>query len=100
LVRLHTLAKVLQAEKNSPRRRRFIGEADRDFEAKFGKDHASVGMNRLGLGQILGQTNRLPEAETELLEAERVLAIAQGAPKRRHEQCYEALLPFTPARRG
>jgi len=57
-------------------------------------------MNRLGLGQILGQTNRLPEAETELLEAERVLAIAQGAPKRAMNNVMTCGCRLRPARRG
>ena len=63
-----------------------------DFENAFGKMHARVGDTRMKHGRVLAKLKRPAEAEAELLEAERVLAMVQGAPPGRHQQCVAALV--------
>jgi tetratricopeptide (TPR) repeat protein len=48
------------------------------YEKVFGKDHPRVGNARYMLGVILAKLERFAEAASELVEAERILASAEG----------------------
>ena len=61
-------------------------------ERSFGKNNWQVGVGRMGLGQTLVSLNRFTEAEAVLLEAERVLATAEGVPAAHHKKCVEGLV--------
>jgi hypothetical protein len=55
-----------------------------------GTDHR-IGATRCNLGQVLSGLNRLPEAEAELLEAERILAPQRGAWPDYYASCVNSL---------
>jgi len=61
-------------------------------ERTSGKDHSGTGNVRTKLGRALAGMNRFTEAETELIESERVLSTAQGVPPGRHKQCVDELV--------
>jgi tetratricopeptide (TPR) repeat protein len=90
-IAINTLARVLHRRGKYADAEPLYREAVASYQGQFGNNHLDVGMNRLGLGVVLGKMNRLAESETELLEADRVLASAQGASPGARLQCYEAL---------
>jgi tetratricopeptide (TPR) repeat protein len=69
-----------------------LRESTEGFERAFGKSHWRTGNARYGLGIVLLDFNRLPEAEKELLEAERVVAVAPGASSSLHDKCLRSLV--------
>src|SRR4029077_1160174 len=85
------VAKILHRQGKFAEAAPLYREAVATYQSRFGKNDVYVGLNRLGLGITLGKMNRFAEAEVELLEADRVLAIAQGVPPNARQQCYEAL---------
>jgi tetratricopeptide (TPR) repeat protein len=88
---LNNLAFVLRAQGRLTEAAPMFREAVAANEATYGRDDWIVGNSRLGLGRTLAGMNRFGDAETELLEAERILASAEGAPPERHRQSLEAL---------
>ncbi len=62
------------------------------FEHLFGSDNWNTGNARLKLGRVLTGLSRFADAEPELVESERVLAKARGAPPGRHKQCLGAII--------
>ena len=88
---LNNLAHVLLARGDPAGAEPFAREAAAMFERMAGKEAYSTGNARQKLGRALAGLGRWSEAETELLEAERVLSTAKGVPPGRHKQCVEDL---------
>jgi serine/threonine protein kinase/tetratricopeptide (TPR) repeat protein len=88
----HNLAGLLFEQRKFEEAEQLYREALSLSERKFGKEHWQVANARLGLGRTLLGLRRYAEAEPLLLEAERVLAVAQGAPPGRHERCVQELV--------
>ncbi len=91
LTRTSTLAGLLRQLGRPDEAEPLYREAAAGFEHAEGKDHWHTGNIRRGLGVTLAGLGRFAEAEIELLEAERVLASAEGAPPDRHKECLAAL---------
>jgi tetratricopeptide (TPR) repeat protein len=89
---LNNLALVLRARGRLAEAEPMYREAIAANEATYGPNDWIVGNARLGLGRTLAGLNQFPKAEAEMLEAERVLASAEGTPPERHRQCLEALV--------
>ena len=51
-----------------------------------------TGNARPGLGRALAALERFPEAETDLLEAQRIFSTAYGVSKDRQKRCFEAVI--------
>ncbi len=64
-----------------------------DLARSAGDDHWHVAISRVRLGEVLAALGRRPEAEAELVQAERVLAAAaRVAPMGRHKECVDMLV--------
>jgi len=57
----------------------------------FGKDHARTGANRMNFGRTLTVQKQFTAAETELVDAERILSTAQGVSAGTKRRIVEAL---------
>jgi tetratricopeptide (TPR) repeat protein/tRNA A-37 threonylcarbamoyl transferase component Bud32 len=66
-------------------------EALASLEQKFGKDDYRTASVRLSLGMSLADLHHFAEAEKELMEAEQVLATAQGVSAKRRREGLDAL---------
>jgi eukaryotic-like serine/threonine-protein kinase len=60
-------------------------------ERTRGKDHWRTASARVEHGRALAGLRRFADGEAELVDAERVLSTAHGAPPGRHKQCVEGL---------
>jgi len=87
-----TLASVRQMRGDAAEAERLYMQVMPRVERKVDKDHWMMGHARAGLGAALTDLGRYSEAETALVEGERVLARGRGAPPGRHEQCLKDLV--------
>jgi tetratricopeptide (TPR) repeat protein len=88
---LNNLALLLREEGNLLAAEPYFSELLVEVERTYGKESWLVANTRLALGRTLAGLNRFAEAETALVEAERVLATAPGVSAGRHDKCVEAL---------
>ena len=85
------VAGVVRARGNSPEAETLWRESLAGTLQRFGKDHLRAAIVREGLGKALKDLGRHAEAETELLEASRILGIAQGVSAARRQRNAETL---------
>ena len=89
---LNNLAFVLLARGDAPGAEPLAREAVAMSQRLGGADSFPTANARLKLGRALAAQSRFAEAETELIETERVLSIAKGVPPARRKQCIEDLV--------
>jgi hypothetical protein len=92
LTALANLAAVVLAQKRAADVEALLREALPGMERKLGKDHFYTAGTRISLAKALPAQNRFAEAETELIEAQRVLSQAQGVSPSRQRRCLESLV--------
>src|SRR5262249_13410440 len=61
-------------------------------EAAFGKNNFQVANARAGLGEVLIARGQFDEAQTQLIEADRVYAGAETVQPGKHDQCIRTLV--------
>jgi len=91
-ISLSNLARVLRSQEKFIEADPLYREALAAMQISAGRDDPQVGNLHLGLGINLLKLNRFAEAETELLDAERILGGGKVVPPGRYNQVIEALV--------
>jgi len=85
------LANVLMVNGKLDESESLCREAVTRMERELGKERARTATARISLGRVLIAQARYAEAETEMVEAERVMGIANGVTASQHAKCMEDL---------
>lgn len=91
-VNAYKLAAVLKEQGELRRAAECFQQSINAFTHSVGPDHFYTGAAGLGLGRTLEGLGRLPEAESALVEALRVLSNAPGVPLALQQKALEALV--------
>ena len=89
---LVSLGRTLTAGGNAAGAVPILDEGVEMYVRLMGKDFWLTGNARLTRGRALAALERFPEAETDLLEAQRIFSTAQGVSKDRQKRCFEAVV--------
>ncbi len=92
LVAIAEMGGVLRKAGKLPESEALFREAIAGLARVKGKDDSLTGDARMGLARGLIEQKRFPEAEPEIIEAERIFSAPEGVPPDRYKPCVEALV--------
>jgi tetratricopeptide (TPR) repeat protein len=89
---IHSLGILAHEHGEAEQAEAHLRQATIGYSNSYGPDHWQVGVARMHLGRSLTTLGRFADAQSELLEAERVLALAEVSSDLRHQRLCEAFV--------